>query len=66
LQFTLRPVAEINAIDDFLTAAKGVSGFPWTTPRGDTKRFTCKEWTPVYNHPTDNSISLKFDQVFEP
>lgn len=59
-----RTRAEIQAIEDFLEAQKGVSAFTWTTPRGTTRNFTCESWDAEYNHDWDCSISFTFDQEF--
>lgn len=66
LNFTLRTKTEVEAIVAFLAARKGVESFDWTTPVGQLKRFTCKKWTPIYNHDGDASLSCTFRQVFEP
>lgn len=65
LTFTLRTIATINAIDDFLESKFGVSSFTWTNPRGQTYRYTCDEWTPVYNHDGNCSLTCTFKRVFE-
>lgn len=64
LEFTTRTSTEIRAIEDFLEALAGVSNFDWVTPRGDTKKFTCKAWKSRYRHVRENSLSCTFKQDF--
>lgn len=63
--FSLRTRTEIDAIDAFLVARKGVESFDWVSPSGVQKRFKCEEWAPLYNHNGDCSLSATFMQVFE-
>lgn len=65
VQFTLRTKAEINAIDDFLRAAKGSTAFDWVTPKGGSGRYTCETWTPAYVHDGDCSLTATFQQEFD-
>lgn len=66
LSWTVRTKATIDAIDDFLASQAGSLWFYWTTPRGQTKKFKCPTWTPVYNNDSDCSMTAVFEQVFEP
>lgn len=63
--FSLRTRTEIDAIDSFLTARNGVESFDWTTPKGVTRKFVCKTWTPVYMYDGNCSLSANFKQVYE-
>jgi phage-related protein len=64
LSFTLRTKAEINAIDAFLRARKGVENFDWTTPAGQLKKFVCRKWSVSYFHDGNASLSATFEQDF--
>jgi phage-related protein len=65
LSFTLRPRADIDAIDTFLSTHEGVSSFEWETPKGETLRFICETYATSYNHDGDCSATATFEQVFE-
>lgn len=65
LSFTLRQVSEVNAIYSFLKACKGVSYFVWTTPFGETLKFTCKKFSRTANYSTNAALSATFEQVFD-
>lgn len=64
LSFTLRTKTEIKSIEDFLSGLLGVSNFDWVTPRGDTLKFVCKEWSSSYEHDGDCSLTCVFEQDF--
>lgn len=64
LTFSVRTTAEIKAIRDFLVAHKGATYFTWTTPAGDTLKFTCKKWRATWGTSADNSITCTFKQDF--
>lgn len=64
LSFTLRPKAEINAIDDFLAARYGVENFDWTNPRGETFKYVCKSWSPSYSHDGNCSLTCVFKKDY--
>jgi phage-related protein len=64
LSFTLRTKTEINAIEDFFAARAGIENFDWTNPRGQTLKYTCKAWSPVYNHDGDCSLTCVLKRDF--
>jgi len=66
LSFTLRTLAETQAIDAFLAANKGASAFEWTNPLGQTRRYKCQKWNASFNHDGDSSLTATLERVFEP
>lgn len=64
LSFTLRQKTEIDAIDAFLTDKAGYVVFDFTGPSGVTKQYTCQEWTPVYNHDGNCSLTCTFKRKY--
>lgn len=65
LTFSMRDDSEAAAIDAFLTARNGVESFDWTPPGGTSKKFICREWSKTLDRNNLNSISAKFEQVFD-
>jgi phage-related protein len=67
LQFSNREVAEIDAIEAFLDARAAVESFDYTPPRSATAiKVVCREWSRVTESATMDSLSAKFEQVFDP
>ncbi|WP_417511445.1 phage tail protein [Methylophaga sp.] len=56
--------AEIEAIDDFLTSAGGVTSFDWLPPRGEAGKFTCKSWSSPIQGFNYWMMTATFDEVF--
>lgn len=65
LTFTLRDDTEADAIDAFLTARGGVEPFDWTPPGSMSRKFICREWTKTLDRNNLNTVSAKFEQVFD-
>lgn len=66
LQFTNRTDAEADYITTFFSDRGGVESFDWVDPNGITGKYVCMGWTRSKEAPGINSISCKFQQVFEP
>lgn len=66
LQFAQRTDAEANAIETFLATENGVTAFDWTPPNGSgTFKFICREWSRSLDRANLNTVSAKFEQVFD-
>jgi phage-related protein len=65
VQFTNRDPSEANQIRAFLKTQNGISKFQWITPYGDTFNFICRSWTAPIVRGNIQSITAKFEQVFE-
>lgn len=66
LNFSNRTLTEINAIDTFLRARGGIEAFDWTPPRASVAgKFVCRSWQRTAVAGVIDSISAKFEQVFE-
>lgn len=65
LTFAQRTDAEANAIDAFLTTERGVTAFDWTPPNGTAAKFICREWTRTLDRANLNTVTAKFEQVFD-
>ena len=67
LRFQNRSTDEIDEIMEFLDARGGTESFDWTPPReSDSIRVVCREWSRSVDNPTTDSVSARFDQVYEP
>lgn len=65
LSFSVRDLAEKNAILAFLEAANGVESFDWTDPDGLTTKFICEQWDCVPASFGTFDLTATFEQVFE-
>lgn len=54
---------EIDPIDAFLSARKGVESFQWTTPDGVTGLFVCRSWQKSRERGVKVSLSATFERV---
>ena len=63
LQFT-RLTAEIDAIDDFLSALGGAASFEWMPPKGAYGKWVCRSWSRVTTYKNVETISATFEEVF--
>lgn len=64
VSFTLRTRAEIDAIDAFLRARRGVTNFTFSVAGAAERRYTCASWSPNYEHDGDCSLSAEFKRDF--
>lgn len=65
LTFSARTASERDTILSFLQARNGVESFDWTSPFGTTGKWVCAEWSGSANNAVTNTVTAKFDQVFE-
>jgi phage-related protein len=66
LSFSNRVFSEINSIEDFLKARAGVEYFEWTPPRQTTPiKVICRQWQRQISFATSDSLTAKFEQVFD-
>jgi phage-related protein len=63
VSFTLRTKTEILAHDTFLRA--NAASFDWVTPKSESKKFKCENWSMSPMHDGNWSLSGTFEQVFE-
>ena len=61
LTFT-RQLADIDAIEQFLSEQGGVDSFSWTY-RGEEVRVLCREWSSSMLAPQAGSLSCTFEEV---
>jgi len=66
LTFAERSDAEAEEITDFLEAQAGVAAFDWVPPRGSSGKYVCEDWQVSMRACNFNTITAKFQQVFEP
>jgi phage-related protein len=66
LTFNNRSDSEANAIESFLQAQAGIASFDWTPPSGDDAKWICRGWERTMVRFDLNTITAKFEQVFEP
>lgn len=65
LQFSLRTDAEADQITTFLEARAAVQSFDWTDINGVAGKYVCRSWSRNKERFNLNTISAKFEQVFE-
>lgn len=65
LTFSLRSDVEKDYIKDFLEARAGVESFTWVDIDGDTGKYVCRSWNIRKDRFNLNTITAKFEQVFE-
>lgn len=66
VSFNSKPLNEINAIEDFLSARKGSEGFLWTPPGESTSyAVICPDWSRTYDTHISASLQVKFVQIFD-
>ena len=67
LVFSMREVAEAQAIEAFLRDAGGVDAFYYTPPDASVAVLVkCSEWRIDRDNPIHRTISCTFVRVFEP
>lgn len=67
VKFSAREVSEIDAIEAFLEARGGTEAFDWTPPRaGSASKFVCREWDRSIDSASFDTLTAKFEEVFEP
>lgn len=66
LTFSVRSDVEKDEIVDFLEARAAVDSFDWVDIDGNTGKYVCREWSPRKDRFNLNTITAKFEQVFEP
>jgi phage-related protein len=66
LKFSLRVDTEANAIITFLENQAAVSSFDWTDINGYSGKYVCRSWNRVKERYNLNTITCKFEQVYEP
>lgn len=64
LNFTLRPRAEIEAIDAFLESRRGVTGFTYAIGSGPERKYTCRNWSSQIEHDGDCSLHAQFKRDY--
>lgn len=66
LRFVMRDDTETAAILAFLKARNGVEAFDWTPPlEGTAIRAICRSWNRTFDRKNGNTVSAKFERVFE-
>ena len=67
LTFAVRTDTEAGNILAFLEARAGVEAFDWTPPGSATAiRAICREWNRTFDRHQQNTITARFDRVYEP
>lgn len=66
LTFAFRDDTEAGGIDSFLSARRGVDSFSWQPPNEPAAlKFICREWSRSVDENNLNTISARFEQVFD-
>ena len=65
LQFNGKTETEADAIDNFLTAEKGVTYFNWTPPQGAAGKWICRNWDISLVDIDCYNITATFEEVFD-
>lgn len=66
LTFAYRSQTEADQILAFLTARNAVEAFDWTPPYESTAiKVVCREWSKSVERSNLNTITARFEQVFE-
>jgi phage-related protein len=66
LKFSLRSDTEAGVIEAFLVARGAVESFDWTDINGVSGKYVCMSWQRTKERFNLNTITCKFNQVFEP
>jgi phage-related protein len=67
LQFSFLSDADADDIMEFLDTAGGAAAFDWTPPNyGASIRAVCREWNKQFIRFNQNTITAKFERVYEP
>lgn len=67
LTFENRDQDETDDIIDFLSSRGGIEAFEWVPPgEADPLFFVCRKWTKTFVKGGYYTVSLSFEQVFEP
>ncbi len=66
LKFSLRSDAEADAIEGFLSARAAIESFDWSDINGVSNKYVCMSWQRTKDRYNLNTITCKFQQVFEP
>jgi phage-related protein len=66
LRFSVRDDLETGAILAFLNTRAGAEAFDWTPPGAiDPIRVVCREWSRSFDRNDQNTVTLKFNRVYE-
>lgn len=67
LTFSKRDISEADSIEAFLDALGGIDSFDWAPPRASaTIKVVCREWSRTADNAAMDTVTAKFEQVFEP
>ena len=67
LTFAVRTDVEALDILNFLAARGGVEAFDWTPPNeSNAIRVVCREWNRSVDYADRNTITARFERVYEP
>lgn len=67
LTFAIRTNSEAAEILAFLNARGGVEAFDWTPLLESTAiRVVCREWNRTLDRHNQNTVTAKFERVYEP
>ena len=67
LRFSVRSDLETGAILAFLETRASAEAFDWTPPGGiGPIRVVCREWNRSFDRNDQNTVSTKFELVYEP
>lgn len=67
LRFSVRSDVETGEILTFLEARAATEAFDWMPPGGVTAiRVVCREWSRSFDRNDQNTVTLKFNRVYEP
>lgn len=66
LKFSYRSDSESAAIVGFLEARAGVENFDWVDINSVSGKYVCRSWNRSKDHAGLNTVTAKFEQVFEP
>lgn len=66
MKFVNRDDTEAGGIVSFLSGQNGQAWFYWTPPGASSAlKFICRDWTRVVERNNLNTVSCKFEQVFD-
>jgi phage-related protein len=63
LVFSVRPLAEIRAIDGFLKKHRGATPFEYQPPGEEKAPYVCARWQKVRATDLDSTLTATFEQV---
>jgi phage-related protein len=65
LTFNGKSTSDADDIDDFLKARNSVEAFDWTSPSGTVGKFVCRSWSRTIDEPNVETLTARFEQVFD-